>query len=222
MFFLLFLCNFVFASPDEVNDSIVVSENRIDYQVVQVYVDISEIIAPDGSRGTSLPLNVLLADRTYKPDLIRRKLQYWSNPVIWNGEVNMYDWTNVMHMPTFSKCDYSDAISCGIKNRHWTLKTVILIGNKFSTITMKMYNEKGMQIGKGSKTTWGKIWWKPKWKLTTVKEQGPLGAASREIFEMWPPTMEEIPPLVTPFHIGQAVYGALSVEKRGCNVKSCR
>ena len=45
------------------------------------------------------------------------------------------------------------------------------MGKKHSTITMKMYNEKGQQISQGLKTVWGTIRWKPRWKLTKIKEQ---------------------------------------------------
>ena len=41
--------------------SIIVTDTRRDYQVIQIYVDISTVIAPDGSRGTSVPLNVLIS-----------------------------------------------------------------------------------------------------------------------------------------------------------------
>ena len=84
-----------------------------------------------------------------------------------------------------------------------------------------MYDETGKIIGKGSNTTWGHIRWKPRWKLTKVKEQGPYGSAVKEIFEMWPPEIEEIPPLIKPFNIGQASYGVYEVIKEACKNKYC-
>ena len=108
-------------------------------------------------------------------------------------------------MPGFKQCDYADAVSCGIQNRHWTLRTVVTVGEKYSTITMKIYNEKGNIVASGSKTAWGKIRWKPQWKLTKIKESGGfMGGKETEIFEMWPPKMEELPPLIRPFHINQS------------------
>ena len=149
-------------------------------------------------------------------------MQYWSNPVRWNGEVNIYDIDNIKYMPTFSQCDYGDAIACGIKNRHWTLKTVVTTGTKMSTIIMKLYDENGRQISHGKKTAWGMIRWKPRWKLTKIKETGPFGGGSKQIFEMWPPEIEELPPLITPFHISQAMYGVYGVDRRSCTTKRCR
>ena len=144
------LCCFLSAGyaedPQYVDDSIIVSEKRMDYQVVQLYVDISEVIAPDGSTGTSNSLNILLAHYAHAPVIIQGSLQYWSNPEKWNGEVNIYNWKNIKYMPTFSECDYGGAIECGVKNKHWTLRTVVTVSDKYSTITMQMYDEKGRQI----------------------------------------------------------------------------
>ena len=147
MSILLFFISLVFAKPDS---SLIVEETRGDFQAIQIYIDISEIHAPDGSVGTSKPLNILLANRLHRPHSVVRKMHYWTSPEIWNGSVDIYDWTNIAYMPTYSKCDYSDAVKCGIQNGHWTIRTVILVGDKFSTITMKLYDNKGMVIGKGS------------------------------------------------------------------------
>jgi len=208
-----------FGKPD---GAIIVAEERSDFQKVQIYIDISEVHAPDGTVGTSKALNILLSDRLQKPHLLKNKLQYWSNPEVWKGSIQIYDWQNVKHMPTFNDCNYSDAVSCGVQNGHWTLRTVVLVGEKYSAITMKLYDFKGKVVGRGSYTVWGHIRWNPKWKLTKVKEEGPFGAATREIFEMWPPEIEEIPPLIRPFHIGQASYNVYSVIKEACTTKYCR
>ena len=205
-----------------IDDTLIVSAKRSDYQVVQIYVDISEVHAPDGSIGTSKALNILISHYAQSPQLLKRKLQYWSNPHKWSGEINIYDWHNVKYMPTFSSCDYSDALGCGVKNSHWTLRTVVLVGEKYSTLTMKLYDEKGRQISKGSWTAWGKIRWKPQWKLTTVKEEGPFGGGSKEIFEMWPPEMEELPPLIKPMHVRQARFGVFEVNHTACRLKFCQ
>jgi len=219
MFIVLFFMSLVFAN--EPDGSIIVQEPRGNFQAIQIYIDISEVHAPDGTSGTSKPLNILISDRLQRPYSLKRKMQYWSNPEKWLGSVDIYDWHNVKHMPTFSQCDYSDAVSCGIQNGHWTLRTVVLVGEKYSTITMKLYDNKGKIIGKGSNTTWGHIRWKPRWKLTQVKEEGPFGAATKQIFEMWPPEIQEIPPLIRPYNIGQASYGVYDVVRAACRTKYC-
>ena len=204
------------------NDSITVEADRSNFQKIQIYVDITEVHAPDGTVGTSAPLNILISDTLVKPHLLKNKLQYWSNPYMWQGSIDIYDWNNIKHMPTFNMCNYSDAVSCGIQNGHWTLRTIILVGEKYSTITMKLYDLKGRIIGSGSHTTWGHIRWKPQWKLTKVTEKGPFGAATKQIFEMWPPEMQEIPPLIRPFNIRQISYSVYDVYKNACSTKICR
>jgi hypothetical protein len=219
MFIIMMFISLVFAKPD---DTIIVEDTRANFQAVQVYIDISEVHAPDGSVGTSKPLNILLANKLHRPENIKRKMHRWASPEIWKGSVDIFDWTNVIYMPTYSNCDYRDAVKCGIQNGHWTVRTVITIGKKYSTITMKLYDNKGRIIGRSSNTTWGYIRWNPRWKLTKIKEQGAFGDSTREIFEMWPPEIEEIPPLIKPFNIGQAAFGVYDIEKRACTVKSCR
>ena len=212
MFYLLFLLNFAFAK----------SEPTDNFQKVKIYVDISEVQAPDGSKGTSEPVNIILSNTLQSPHLLRNRLQYWSNPHKWYGTIDIYDWSNIAFMDSYSKCDYINAIKCGVQNNHWTLRTVILVGDKYSTVTMKLYDNYGKIVGKGTNTTWGHIRWKPQWKLTKIKEQGALGGSSKEIFEMWPPKIEEIPPLIKPYNIRQASYGVyLSVIKEACLTKSC-
>ena len=172
---------------------------------IDIYVDITHVYAPDGTQGTSSPLNILVSNQAQSVGSLEHKLQRIAAPKIFSGELRVYDWTNIVHKPGFSICDYSDAVKCGMQNKHWTLQTIVTVGKKFSTITMKIYDEKGHIIANGSKTAWGKIRWKPQWKLTKVKESGGFGGGkSTEIFEMWPPKMEELPPLLKPYHVHQA------------------
>ena len=222
--FLVFILSVFAENPktsDFIDDSITVTEKRNDYQVVQIYVDLSEVIAPDGSKGTSMPLNVLVSHHAQNSHLLKRRMQYWSNPTRWRGEVNIYDWSNVQHMPTFSDCDYGDAVKCGIKNRHWTLRTVVSVGKKYSVLTQKLYDENGKIITNSAQTAWGKIRWKPQWKLTTIEEQGAFGGSKKKIFEMWPPKMEELPPLIIPYHVGQAKFNIFYVPQSACKTKRC-
>ena len=197
-------------------------ESTDDYQVIQIYVDLTEIHAPDGTKGTSVPLNVMMARTAQKTSILEHRMQRHTGAEIWNGEINVYDWQNVMHMPSYKQCDYSNAIKCGIQNNHWTLRTVVSVGKKFSVFTVYLYDEKGLVIASSSKTAWGTIRWHPQWKITQIKEQGPFGAAAKEIFEQWPPRMEELPPLITPHLIGQTNFGFYWIRKSACKVKACK
>lgn len=171
---------------------------------ITLYVDITEVHAPDGTRGTSTPLNVLVSDEAQRTGNLEHRFHRIVAPNNYEGDISVYDWTNIRHMPGFENCDYTDAVACGTKNNHWTLRTVVSVGKKFSTVTMKIYNEKGRIVATSSKTAWGTIRWKPQWKLTKIKETGGWGGGKQtEVFEMWPPKMEELPPLIRPFHISQ-------------------
>ena len=212
MFIILFFMSLVFAVPD----------SNTAEQHVQIYVDITEVHAPSGKSGTSIPLNILVSNSAQNTGMLKHQLQYWSNPSKWEGTINVFDWNNIKYIQNFKQCDYSDAISCGKINNHWTLRTVILVGNKYSTITMKLYDQYGKQLSHGSRTRWGTIRWKPQWKLTKIKEQGAFGDSTKEIFEMWPPEMQEIPPLIRPLDISQAMYGAYIVNKSACYLDICK
>jgi len=202
--------------------SLVLAQSDGSEQHVQIYVDLTEVHDPSGKSGTSMPLNILVSNSAQKTGMLKHQLQYWSNPNKWKGTINVFDWNNIKYIQNFKKCDYSDAISCGKINNHWTLRTVVLVGNKYSTITMKLYDQYGKQLSHGSRTRWGTIRWKPQWKLTKIKEQGAFGDSTKEIFEMWPPEMQEIPPLIRPFDISQAVYGAYIVNKSACYLDICK
>lgn len=172
---------------------------------IDIYVDITEVHAPDGSKGTSVPLNILVSDEAQRIGSLEHRLQRMAAPDVYKGKINVYDWTNIRHKKGFKQCDYTDAVSCGIKNNHWTLRTIVLVGEKYATVTMKIYDDQGRVIGSGTQTAWGKIRWKPQWKLTRVKEAGGWGGNKQtEVFEMWPPKMEELPPLIRPLHINQS------------------
>jgi hypothetical protein len=210
MLTILFFMSLIFANQDSAE------------QNVQVYVDITEVHDPNGQSGTSMPLNILVSDIAQSTGILKHQIQYHSNPNRWQGDIRIFDWNNIKHIPNFQQCDYSDAISCGNVNNHWTLRTVVLVGEKYSTITMKLYNQQGLQIGHGQKTRWGTIRWKPRWKLTKVKEQGPFGGATKEIFEMWPPEMQEIPPLIRPFDVRQTMISTYFVDKSACTSINCK
>jgi hypothetical protein len=211
MLFLLFFILFSSAYAQET-----------DYQVVQIYVDVTEVHDPQGKVGTSIPLNIMIAEEAQKTSLIVDRMNRHTGAKIWNGEVNVYDWKNIQHIPSFKKCNYNNAISCGAVNKHWTLRTIVSVGEKYSIFTTYLYDETGKVIGHSSQTAWGTIRWHPRWKLTTIKEQGPFGAGSKEIFERWPDRMEEVPPLITPLTVSQARFGYYWVKKSACKNKSCQ
>ena len=161
-----------------------------DYQVVQIYVDITEVHDPQGKVGTSIPLNVMMAEEAQHTNMIVNRMNRHTGAEVWNGEINVYDWKNIQYMPTFKKCNYNDAIKCGVQNKHWTLRTIVSVGEKFSSFTVYLYDETGHVIASSNQTSWGTIRRHPQWKLTSVKEQGPFGAAAKQIFEQCPDRME--------------------------------
>lgn len=195
-----------------------------EYQTINIYVDITEVHAPDGTSGTSIPLNLMISKEAQRVSLLEQRMQYLAAHNVWEGEINVWNWTNITYMPSYSKCNYSDAVKCGVQNNHWTLRTIVSVGEKFSVFQTILYDEKGKIIGSSNQTAWGTIRWKPQWKLTKVKESGGFGGDKEtEIFEMWPPKMEEIPPLITPRIVGQSVFGFyFGVDKSACRLSFCR
>ena len=195
-----------------------------DFQKINIYVDITEVHAPDGSKGTSIPLNLMISKQAQITSVLEHRLHYLSGYPPWNGEIDVWDWRNVQYMPSYKKCDYINAVKCGVKNKHWTLRTIVSVGDKFSVFQTLLYDETGRVIGSSNQTAWGTIRWKPQWKLTKIKESGGFGGDKQtEVFEMWPPKMEELPPLITPYVVGQSKFGFYGGLKRSaCKIKSCR
>jgi hypothetical protein len=193
-----------------------------DYQTVQIYVDISEVHDPQGKVGTSMPLNIMIAEQAQHTSIITNRMNRHTGVKVWNGEINVYDWKNIQFIPGFKKCDYSNAVKCGIKNKHWTLRTIVSVGDKYSILSFFLYNEKGMVLSSSQETAWGTIRWHPQWKITTIKEQGPFGAGAKQIFEQWPDRMEEMPPLITPLMVHQAAFKFYWVKKSACYVSACK
>jgi len=222
MLFILFFALFSFASAEEPSASIVVEGERGDYQVIQIYVDITEVHDPQGRVGTSMPLNIMMAEQAQHTSLLNDRMQRLTGVTLWEGEINVYDWKNIQYMPTFKRCDYRDAVKCGIQNAHWTLRTIVSVGAKFSSFTVYLYDERGFVIASTNQTVKGTIRWHPQWKLTTIKEQSAFGAASKQIFEQWPDRMEEIPPLITSYTIHQSSFGFFHVKKSACRVRACK
>ena len=192
-----------------------------DYQVVNIYVDLTEVHDPQGRTGTSMPLNIMIAEQAQHTSVLKHNMNKHTAHITWEGDINVYDWKNIQYMPGFKKCDYLDAIRCGIQNGHWTLRTIVFVGQKFSSFTVYLYDEKGLVIASSNQTAWGTIRWHPQWKLTTAKEDGAFGASSKQVFEQWPDRMEEVPPLITPKTITQAAFGFYWIKKSACRVRAC-
>ncbi len=194
------------------------------FQKINIYVDITEVHAPDGSSGTSMPLNLMISKQAQTTYVLEHRLNHLAGYPPWEGEIDVWDWRNVQYMPNYKKCDYSEAVKCGIQNNHWTLRTIVSVGRKFSVFQTLLYDETGKVIASSNQTAWGTIRWKPQWKLTKIKESGGfMGAKQTEVFEMWPPKMEELPPLITPYIVGQSKFGFYGGLKRSaCKIKSCR
>ena len=191
------------------------------HQTIHIFVDISRVSAPDGSTGTSTILNSLVTQSAQNISVLQHRLNFFAGADVWTGDISVWDYTNVQYMPGYKKCDYNNSLKCGVQNNHWTIQTNVDVSDKYSVISQKLYNEKGEIIGSSYQTAWGKIRWKPRWKLTRIKEQGPFGGGSKEIFEMWPPEIEELPPLIKPLHISQSRHGMYEVKRKACKLIVC-
>ncbi len=170
-----------------------------------IYVALSEVFVNETS-GTSEQLNHLVFSDGSNTGALRHVLTRGYPPKFdASRRIDVYNKENIRFL--YKNCDYiNKALDCGVKNGHWTLKTFVSVGDKYSTISTKLYDEKGREISTGEKTAWGKIRYVPQWKLTVVNESGGfMGDKKTEIFEMYPPKIEELPPLITPYHVSQAV-----------------
>ena len=171
---------------------------------IRIFVALSEVVTVHGD-GTSEQLNHLVKHYGSHTGSLRSSLvnqNRFDDP-----SITVYTEQNIRFLPESASCDYINTpLDCGVKNGHWTLITSVYVGAKYATVTVKLYDEQGREISKGTKTANGKIRWIPQWKLTRIKQSGGLmGDKETEIFEMYPPKMEELPPLITPFHIHQAM-----------------
>jgi len=177
-----------------------------------IYIGISEVHGPDGSTGTSADLNVLISQHASRTYSLETRFHSFSSPRRWDGVVRSYDRHNIKYMQGYKKCNYAkDALACGVKNKHWTLLTHVAVGKRYTSVTLSLYNERGQLLTSSEKTAWGVVIWEPNWKITKIKEWhsgdefSPPRRSEMEMYEEWPPTMKELPPLVRPRHIYQAV-----------------
>lgn len=188
-----------------------------------IYIDITEVHGPDGTRGTSTDLNVLISQQATRVGSLEHKFHSFAAPKRWTGVVRTYDRHNIKYKPGYKKCNYSNALRCGILNKHWTILTHVTVGTRYSTVTMTLYNERGQVLSSSQKTAWGKVQWTPKWKITRTTDSGNCVDAPdpttgmiyqrcstprhTSVYEEWPPEMKELPPLVGPGHVYQVTVG---------------
>tara|TARA_A100001011_G_C14109497_1_gene756345 strand:+ start:313 stop:939 length:627 start_codon:yes stop_codon:yes gene_type:complete len=181
-----------------------------------IYVALSEV-SMGGTTGTSEQLNHLILHYGGNVGSLKNSLGKGYPPSFDpNREIHVYNRENIRF--AYNNCEYiSDSLGCGVKNEHWTLRTFVHVGDKYSIITTKLYDEKGREISRGTQTAWGTIRMIPQWKLTVIKEKGGFaGNKETEIFEQYPPKIEELPPLIRPRHIWQStilMYSSTRVKR---------
>lgn len=185
-----------------------------------IFIDIVEVFGPDGSQGTSHDLNILISQQATRTYSLATRFHGFAAPSLWGNIIRTYDRHNIKYMPGYKKCNYRDALKCGILNKHWTLLTHVTVGNRYTTVTMSLYNERAQLMTSSQKTAWGKVMWVPNWKKTKTSDSGncvdsldpttgiPYQRCSTprdtSVYEEWPPEMKELPPLIGPKHIHQA------------------
>ena len=176
-------------------------------KTINIFVALSKVTTVQGE-GTSEQLNHLVNHYGSSTGALESTLiRQGGVDVSWLKGIATYTEDNIRYLEGNKSCDYiNKPLECGVENNHWTLMTYVYVGAKYATVTVKLYDEKGREISKGTKTAHGKIRWIPQWKLTRIKQSGGMmGDKETEIFEMYPPKMEELPPLITPFHVHQAM-----------------
>ena len=73
------------------------------YQVVNIYVDITEVHDPQGRVGTSMPLNIMMAEQAQHVSVLEHRLHRIAGAKPWEGTINVFDWKNIRYMPGFSR-----------------------------------------------------------------------------------------------------------------------
>lgn len=169
-----------------------------------IYIEPTRIVM-DSKKGTSIQLNHSLYAIASNPGTFKHRLNYNLAHINYEGKVNFITPDNLFLL---NECDWTNAsLKCSVENDIWMLRTTVVVGEKFSTVNMILFDHEGHVISKSTKTINGTIRWKPQWKLTRIKANTMYGPETKEIFEQWPHKMEELPPLITPHHIRQAVLG---------------
>ena len=171
---------------------------------IEIYVAPAEVTMND-VRGTSNQLNLLLESNANSTSGLRTGLSRWGGAPGFLGTIKVYTSHNLRFF--HSGCNYGrKPLACGIQNKHWTVLTHVHVGDKFSIVNSRLYNEKGEQLASAQMTAWGKVKKIPQWKYTKVKQTGGMmGPQETEIYEQWPAKIEELPPLIRPIHVHQTI-----------------
>jgi hypothetical protein len=104
-----------------------------------VYVALSEVSMSTG-KGTSEQLNHLIHHYGSSTGALEHSLASRSS-YGFRKEIHVYNKDNIRFL--HEDCNYiEDALGCGVKNGHWTLRTSVHVGDKYSTIIVKLYDEK--------------------------------------------------------------------------------
>ena len=170
---------------------------------IKIYVASAEVVMNE-VRGTSKQLNMLVDSWADATSGLRSGLSKWTAPGF-IGTIKVYTSHNISFL--YPNCNYArHPLTCGVKNNHWTVLTHVHVGDKFSTINSRMYNERGEQVASSQVTAWGEVKKIPQWKYTKTKETGGMmGPIETEVFEQWPAKIEELPPLIKPDHVHRAI-----------------
>jgi len=170
----------------------------------KIYVEPARIVM-DSKKGTSIQLNYSLYSIASSTGAFKDRLNHNLAHLSYEGEVMIYTPENLFLL---KDCDWiSKSLQCAIENNIWLLRTTIVVGDKYSTVNIMLYDHDGQIVSSSDKTIKGTIMWKPQWKLTSIKSNSAYGQESKEIFEQWPHKMEEFPPLIMPRHIRQVILG---------------
>ena len=86
---MMFWMLFASAWAEDPGASIIVEETRPDYQVIQIYVDITEVHDPQGEVGTSMPLNIMIAEQAQRTSILEDRMHRYAGADIWNGEITV-------------------------------------------------------------------------------------------------------------------------------------
>ena len=147
--------------------------------------------------------------------MVRQSMTKAVAPEVFEGKVKVYDQTNIKYLNK-KQCNYkSQALSCGMKNNHWTIISSITVERLHANFNLTLYDEEGTEIATSSVPVWGYIQLLPRYKKTTITENSMFGKVQREILEQYPPKRKEIPPLITSKHVSEAMmmlYLSIEVE----------
>ena len=90
MLFILFFALLSFVYAEVPAAALTITEERSNYQVIQIYVDITEVHDPQGRVGTSIPLNIMMAEEAQHTSILENRMHRHTGAEVWQGEINVY------------------------------------------------------------------------------------------------------------------------------------